>query len=505
MTITNSNTGRDAPFRVIIVGAGVAGLVLAHALEKASIDFILLDKGIVAPPWGTSITIHPHGCRILHQIDCLDTVSALCSPMGLFFQRDQSGKELLSQGFFDAIARRTGYTTLTLERRAYLQVLYDKLPDKSKVVEHARVENIIEENGIVRVILGDGTEQVGDLVVGADGVHSKVRELLWKNANEAIPGFISAVEKRSMRTTYNALIAFAPMQAGLGKYDMHCVSNDKFSFLILCQPETIFFVAHCKLPDDKQCRWPNRARYTQEDMDNLATKLADYPVSESLLFGELWRNRTRAHLVSLEEGVLDHWFFGRTVLAGDSVHKVTPNAAFGGSTAMESAVALANVIHHAVNLHPNKKPSDVEMKTALTSYQASRLARVKEIFNVSWMLTRLQAYDGWLFYFIQRWVMPVIGLDFVAKQIAQTCSEAPKLNYVQFAEERGTLGWKEGKDAIKYQAAANRKKIIAWHGPSGAERVFPVMFGGILLVTSTVLWLSGWNTASIHSAYLSIM
>ena len=103
---------------------------------------------------------------------------------------------------------------------------------------------------------------------------------------------------------------------------MHCVSNDKFSFLILCQPDTIFFVAHCKLPEDKQCRWPNRAHYTQEDMDALAFKLADYPVSESLLYGELWRNRTRAHLVSLEEGVLDHWFFGRTALAGDSVHKV---------------------------------------------------------------------------------------------------------------------------------------------------------------------------------------
>ena len=43
-------------FRVIIVGAGVSGLVLAHALGLAKIDFILLEKGVVAPPWGTSIT-----------------------------------------------------------------------------------------------------------------------------------------------------------------------------------------------------------------------------------------------------------------------------------------------------------------------------------------------------------------------------------------------------------------------------------------------------------------
>jgi len=66
--------------------------------------------------------------------------------------------------------------------------------------------------------------------------------------------------------TYNALIAYAPMQPGLGLYDMHCVSNDTFYFLILCQPSTIFFVARCKLPEDKKCRWPNRAWYTQEEI-----------------------------------------------------------------------------------------------------------------------------------------------------------------------------------------------------------------------------------------------
>jgi hypothetical protein len=117
------------------------------------------------------------------------------------------------------------------------------------------------------------------------------------------------------------------MEPGLGLSNMHCVSNNRFSFLILCQPDTIYFVAHCKLPSGRQTHWPNRERYTQADIEELATKLADYPLSESLLFGELWKKRTRSHLVSLEEGVLEHWFFGRTVLAGDSVHKVTRSAA----------------------------------------------------------------------------------------------------------------------------------------------------------------------------------
>jgi 2-polyprenyl-6-methoxyphenol hydroxylase-like FAD-dependent oxidoreductase len=55
---------------------------------------------------------------------------------------------------------------------------------------------VVEENGMVRVLLDDGTEEVGDLVVGADGVHSVVRALMWKKANETVPGYISAAEKR---------------------------------------------------------------------------------------------------------------------------------------------------------------------------------------------------------------------------------------------------------------------------------------------------------------------
>lgn len=51
----------NKPFRVVIVGAGVSGLVLAHALELAKIDFVLLEKGVVAPPWGTSITSKSFG------------------------------------------------------------------------------------------------------------------------------------------------------------------------------------------------------------------------------------------------------------------------------------------------------------------------------------------------------------------------------------------------------------------------------------------------------------
>ena len=83
-----------------------------------------------------------------------------------------------------------------MERRNFLRIVHNQLKDKSKILTGKRVSKILDNEDGVTVQCSDGTEYEGDLVIGADGVHSKVRELMWENANASVPGYITATEKR---------------------------------------------------------------------------------------------------------------------------------------------------------------------------------------------------------------------------------------------------------------------------------------------------------------------
>ncbi|KAE8352204.1 hypothetical protein BDV28DRAFT_149239 [Aspergillus coremiiformis] len=161
--------------------------------QQPLLAFTYRRKGIVASPFGTTITLQPHGCRILHQLSILDDVLDSCSTMGRCYYRTPDAQCFLENDFFPIVKKYAGYNTRTLNRQLFLCILYNRLPDKSKVLERHRVVDIIEEKESTRVVLADGTEYVGDLVVGADGVHSKVREVMWERANRKIPYFITPV------------------------------------------------------------------------------------------------------------------------------------------------------------------------------------------------------------------------------------------------------------------------------------------------------------------------
>ena len=124
-----------------------------------------------------------------------------------------------------------------------------------------------------------------------------------------------------MKTNWKALILTTPKIPELGERDMTVTYNDGFTFVVTSQPNIVAVNVVFRL--DIPFTWPKRERFTEKDIEALAELVADKPVSNGLLFSDIWKRRQRAAIVSLEEGVLKHFHHGRICLIGDAAHKVS--------------------------------------------------------------------------------------------------------------------------------------------------------------------------------------
>lgn len=84
----------------------------------------------------------------------------------------------------DCLDCSIGYPLISIARRDVIRILYENLKDKSKVHPNQRVKNISSTESGVTVTAEDGSTWTGDIVVGADGVRSAVRQEMWRIARE---------------------------------------------------------------------------------------------------------------------------------------------------------------------------------------------------------------------------------------------------------------------------------------------------------------------------------
>lgn len=204
------------PFKVLIAGGSVAGLTIANMLQANDIDFEILEAyPSIAPQVGASIGMLPHGNRILDQLGLYDKIRALAPPVDSFTFRDKNGMPVaglsdtgrsfvqrfviltqINMAFLKLnIGHSHGYPILFLDRQMVLQVLYDNIKDKRKVLTGKRLEKVIEMNEKgVKAITTDGSIYWGDLLIGADGVHSTTRGQMRELAAKLEPNYFDPAE-----------------------------------------------------------------------------------------------------------------------------------------------------------------------------------------------------------------------------------------------------------------------------------------------------------------------
>ncbi|GME28065.1 FAD binding domain-containing protein [Neofusicoccum parvum] len=390
-------------FRILIAGGSIAGLTLANILEQLGIDYLVLEgHSKIAPDLGASIGFFPNGLRILDQLGCYDAIRALIDePIKYGNMRGPDGAILSSQaGLTDHMNKRHGYPVIFVHRQMIVQKLYENLKDKSKVLVNKKVVEVGQTGSTVTVKTEDGSSYKGDMLVGADGVHSKVRSEMWRLAHELQPEYFPSSEKTV--SSYKCIFGISNETKGIAPLTFNYTMKENHSYLTMTGPSLYWFL-FVRLEEQHDSL--DLPRYTKDDEVKLAKTYWEDKVTEETTFGDIYTNRTASVLTILPEYVLTKWHFGRIITIGDSAHKFNPISGQGGNSAIESVAALANVLFKAMKSHPDGL-SDAIVTQVFQETQALRSPRVSKLVKGAHDMQSLQALETPLLKFVALNVAP---------------------------------------------------------------------------------------------------
>lgn len=331
-----------SPFKVIIAGGSVAGLTLANSLEKAGIDFELLEKRDVAPQLGQTILVMPCTNLVHEQLHLEKPIRDVAFPMGMREHYDNKGNLFCSSDELIQLHQAQKRPMYFIDRKILLDSLYQGLSEesKAKLHDHEGIETFTESDHGVSVTTDKGRIVEGSILVGADGVHSAVRTHLSKLLLESNPKESSLLAGSYLSTRYRIITctshnfsAEEPTKPFL-KYgtmnNTYYPEHGVGAFSVAGVEGRIFWAMY--IANETETAYPS-PRYTQEDIERDVKKWEHLKFGTQYTVGDLWKTQIGVNMLPMEEGILPtKWHSGgRTVLIGDSVHKTTANLGMGGN------------------------------------------------------------------------------------------------------------------------------------------------------------------------------
>ncbi|KAJ5120787.1 FAD binding domain-containing protein [Penicillium bovifimosum] len=417
--------------RVIIVGGGLVGLTLASALEKANVDFVLLEaRGRFDPQVGASIGLNAAAMRILDQLGAAKAIMNETAPSKMSKVHRSDGKLVMPPALtFPILKTRFGYGSCSLDRQRALKALMDSIGLKDNMLPNKTVSRIDQTDSGVIVHCQDGSSYHGDVVVGCDGVNSKAstRSEMCRLASEEDPDHFRTLKQTIMSAEFNCLFGISDPVDSLIEGTVDTVFDNGRSMLVITGKHgRVFWFYHEKLDKVYYTDAEDFPRYSQADAEKLAHKNAWRPITETVTLGDIWEKRVTYTLVPLEEALFDMWSWGRIATVGDNSHKMTPNTGQAGNNAIESAAALANQLQR---LHNEAPITSQKIESALRKWQEKRQAPVNATVKEAAMVCRLQALDGRMASFVMNYVVPNASESFL-KLVTATLIGAEIIEYL---------------------------------------------------------------------------
>ncbi|MEM7729762.1 MAG: FAD-dependent monooxygenase [Pseudomonadota bacterium] len=346
--------------KVLIVGGGIGGLTAALACARAGMQVELFERALEFGEVGAGLQIPPNAMKVLRALGAAGRVSRdAVRPTALQMRFGQSGRFVFDVPLGAAAERRWGAPYLHIHRADYIEALRDLVAGTPGITLHLghSVTGLASTEACASLRLADGMQVTGDVIVGADGLHSVVRDWLHGDDSPIYTGNMAwRATVPAAQLEGDAPEAAACVWVGAGR---HAVT---YRLRGGAMANLVGVVEVGRFGQSPREGWMQAG----DKADALSDFKGWHPTVRRIL--EAVPNGALFRWPLYDRKPLPFWSRGRVTLLGDAAHPMLPFMAQGAAMATEDAWVLARELSR-----------DVPVPEALAAYEAARLPRSAKV------------------------------------------------------------------------------------------------------------------------------
>ncbi|KAF9353013.1 hypothetical protein BGX26_009219 [Mortierella sp. AD094] len=439
---------------VMIVGAGFAGLLLAILLDRMNVPYEIYERSKDVRPLGGVMSLNANILPALEQLDLLEDLKKISFPSRDFNIYTGKMEKIAILGDVEESYEAIGYDTHLFARPKFYDLLLSRVPAE-KIHFKKKVLSIAHNKEGAMIRCSDGTTYHGDILVGADGAYSGVRQSLFKLMQS--DGQLPESDAKGL-SKCNICMVGTTNPLDPGKYPgLGGPTAVLYQFIGVGTPYTWNTMT---VPNNQICwsvvkqlgsdasgeeRFRN-SEWGPESNEAMIKEVRDFRISTGTM-GDLIDATPKEGIsrVFLEDKLFETWHHGRTVLIGDACHKLLPSSGQGAVNAMQDAVILANCIYEL------KSIAQYDIAEALRDFKEQRFPHVKEQYKASQMSAKLIYGQTMIERIIRKVVLNYMPKSLQRRSVIKNLAYRPQASFLPQAPKRGTLDVLPQKPSKRYQ------------------------------------------------------